>query len=172
MYIPKPSTKEIVHDNVLTPSKAETFVPHMNQHRPIEDSQLSAHAISDAFYTASASTGSKDDGHQAQGNPTLRQGDSKTCCAQNQTMELRETRYSAMPLVGNQQESHQAVSKESEQGHQRQDIVDKSERGGAVPDRSFARGRGKDDVSRQVSGLKQVFLDACRRGESYGRGRH
>ena len=119
IYIPEPSTNEIVHDHVLTLSKAQTFMPHMDQHQPIGNSQLSAYAILNVLYAASStSTRSIDDGHQAQGNPTLHQGDAKTCYAQNQTMEFKEMRYSTILLMGKQQESHQVASKESEQGYQ------------------------------------------------------
>lgn len=36
-----------------------------------------------------------------------------------------------------------------------------------MSDRSLARERGKDDVSRQISALKQMLLDACTRAEFY-----
>jgi hypothetical protein len=141
----------------------------MDQHPSIEDSQLSAYATSNVFYTASTSTGSIDDGHQAQGNPTLHQGHAD---AQNQTMEFEEMRYSAMLLVENQQESHQVAPKESEQDYQLQDIDEKVERDGVVSDRSLAREKENDDVSRQISALKQMLLDACTRAEFYRRERN
>jgi hypothetical protein len=58
IHISKPSTNKIVHNHDLTLSKAQTFVPHMDQHQPIKDSQLSAYKISNVFYTASTFTGS------------------------------------------------------------------------------------------------------------------
>jgi hypothetical protein len=72
-----------------------------------------------------------------------------------------------MHLVGNQQGSHQVVPKESEQGYQLRDIDENGKYDGAVADRSSAREREKDDVSRQIFTLKQMLLDASRRAEFY-----
>jgi hypothetical protein len=82
-------------------------------------------------------------------------------------MKFEKMRDNAMLSMENQQESHQVASKQSERGYQLQDIDEKVECDGAVSDRSLAREREKDDVSRQISALKQMLLDACTRAEFY-----